>query len=96
MAHSDPNLEIGSKGELIPRKLRWEPFNLHSQFYTTLGELSFSAILFIFKNSLCRIVKPPLRRFHGNIIITNLLMDKFANSGLNFFEKKFGNSIFFR
>nr|CAH0103200.1 unnamed protein product [Daphnia galeata] len=32
----DPNLEIGSKGELIPRsKLRWEPFNLHSQYYMT-------------------------------------------------------------
>ena len=35
----DPNLEIGTKGELIPRsKLRWEPFNLHSQYYMVFGE----------------------------------------------------------
>ncbi|XP_057367984.1 neuroligin-1-like [Daphnia carinata] len=34
----DPNLEIGSKGELMPRsKLRWEPFNLHSQYYMVFG-----------------------------------------------------------
>lgn len=27
-------MEIGSKGELMPRsKIRWEPFNLHSQYY---------------------------------------------------------------
>lgn len=30
----DPNLEIGSKGELVPRsRIRWEPFNLRSQYY---------------------------------------------------------------
>ncbi|XP_046449417.1 neuroligin-4, Y-linked-like [Daphnia pulex] len=35
----DPNLEIGSKGELMPRsKLRWEPFNLHSQYYMVFGK----------------------------------------------------------
>ncbi|KZR99348.1 putative Neuroligin-1, partial [Daphnia magna] len=34
----DPNLEIGSKGELMPRsKLRWEPFNLRSQYYMVFG-----------------------------------------------------------
>ncbi|KZR99347.1 Uncharacterized protein APZ42_004816 [Daphnia magna] len=36
---NDPNLEIGSKGELMPRsKLRWEPFNLRSQYYMVFGE----------------------------------------------------------
>ncbi|KAI9562716.1 hypothetical protein GHT06_010170 [Daphnia sinensis] len=34
----DPNLEIGGKGELVPRsKLRWEPFNMHSQYYMVFG-----------------------------------------------------------
>jgi hypothetical protein len=40
-------LEIGSKGELIPRsKLRWEPFNLHSQYYMVFGKSVIIKILF--------------------------------------------------
>jgi hypothetical protein len=45
----DLNLEIGNKGELIPRsKLSWEtqPFNLHSQFYMVFGRSFIIKILF--------------------------------------------------
>jgi hypothetical protein len=60
-------LEIGSKGELIPRsKFRWEPFNLHSQFYMVFGKKKNVIIKILFASSFSLVWQLSLEIFLPN------------------------------